>query len=113
MTTRFLSWEWRTNETSVFSEYWIDRPYDARTREGSLNSDARVGRLTGMRLKIEPLPTLLQATCRGIWVHGSWLDTVSTSANRGRRWRLLSSLRCSAAYTYWSGIGAYANVGPR
>src|ERR1700733_3675662 len=84
-----------------------DKPPKAPTwKPGLLVSTVR-------RLKMEPFPSWFHGIIRGMRVHGSWLDTRSTSANTGRRLRLASSSRCRAPITYWSGIDANANDGPR
>ena len=63
---------------------------------------------TGRCLKIEPLPTRFQPISGGTCVHGSSVETRSTSAKSGGRPVFPSSWRWRASHTYWSGIDAYA-----
>ena len=68
--------------------------------------NAPVSWISGLWLKIEPLPTWFQPTVSGMRFHGMWLDTVSISANSGCGAVLASSRRLKAEKMYWSGIDA-------
>ena len=103
-TTRFGSVVVCRNDVTAPSEYSTDCPYAAATRRGSPQTCAAVSPWAGMGSKTEPSPTLPHGTCEGNGAQGEWLEVRSSSAITGRRGPGVSSRRCRAASTYWSGI---------
>src|SRR5580765_5185312 len=105
MSTVFLL-PWRsTNAYRARRAYLIDRAYPCWVSHRPVRS-------IGSRLKIDPLPSLVQEMSGGIRVHGVWLDVRSISEKTGRRFRFASSSFCSASRANWSGIGEKPYLGP-